>query len=156
MRMLRFGAAAATAAVLLFACGGEKPKGSGGQPKKPAAPAYKVQHDEAALAKAKEVYSKICFFCHGKTGKGDGSGGVALKPRPTSFTTAAFHKRLEQKGGLAYVKKVILKGGQGVGLSAGMPAHSIETYPTLKDEKVLTELAKYVVYDLGKYPKKLK
>ena len=158
MLTLRFGAAAAIAAAALFACGGDKPsEGGGGQPKKPEAPAYKVQHDEAALAKAKtEVYDRICWTCHGKSGHGDGPAGAALDPKPRTFDDPVFHKRVEKKGGLSYIKKVIIEGGQAVGLSAAMTPHTTEQWPALADDKVLTELAKYVIYDLGGYKKELK
>jgi len=38
------------------------------------------------------VYATRCAFCHGTSGKGDGPAGAALKPSPTTFTSADFWK----------------------------------------------------------------
>jgi cytochrome c5 len=158
MKHLRLGAAALITAGLLVACGGgEEPNKP--NTNKPEQTAFKLERNDAekaALTKAKEeVYAKICHTCHGMQGKGDGPAGVALNPKPRTFDDPEFHKRLESKGGLGYVKKVIVEGGPAVGLSVGMTPHPVEAWPVLKDEAVLTELAKYVVYDLGGYSKKL-
>lgn len=41
---------------------------------------------------AQQVYEARCAFCHGVGGKGDGTAGDALNPRPTDFTTADYWK----------------------------------------------------------------
>jgi mono/diheme cytochrome c family protein len=42
---------------------------------------------EASLA-GQKLYNNMCAICHGNKGKGDGMGGMSLKPRPTNITTA--------------------------------------------------------------------
>lgn len=44
----------------------------------------------ADVASGKKVYTKYCAVCHGKSGKGDGTGGQALKPKPRNYTKEAF------------------------------------------------------------------
>ncbi len=36
--------------------------------------------------KGKEIYKKYCFYCHGRTGHGDGMTVVALSTSPADFT----------------------------------------------------------------------
>jgi mono/diheme cytochrome c family protein len=46
--------------------------------------------DFKALAQGKKIYMKICWTCHGKTGKGDGPNVDNLEGKPADFTSAAF------------------------------------------------------------------
>jgi mono/diheme cytochrome c family protein len=46
----------------------------------------------ADAEKGKGAYDSRCAFCHGKSGKGDGPAGKALKPPPPDFTSATFWK----------------------------------------------------------------
>lgn len=47
------------------------------------------------IAEGKKLYEDpskgTCFVCHGKSGKGDGPGGVVLAIRPRNFTNCQFH-----------------------------------------------------------------
>jgi len=38
------------------------------------------------IAKGKKLFLQSCASCHGNTGKGDGTAGVALTPKPRNFT----------------------------------------------------------------------
>ena len=38
-----------------------------------------------ATDKGSKIYMKLCWSCHGKTGKGDGPAGAELVPAPTSY-----------------------------------------------------------------------
>ncbi len=40
----------------------------------------------AMLEKGKQLYTNTCSSCHGAEGKGDGTAGVALNPKPRNFT----------------------------------------------------------------------
>jgi len=39
-----------------------------------------------ATQKGQQLYNKLCWTCHGKTGKGDGPAGSGLKPKPRNFS----------------------------------------------------------------------
>ena len=41
--------------------------------------------DTKATEKGGKIYMKLCWSCHGKTGKGDGPAGAALVPAPASY-----------------------------------------------------------------------
>jgi mono/diheme cytochrome c family protein len=41
-----------------------------------------------AIAKGREVYADRCADCHGKKGRGDGSGGADLERKPSDLTNA--------------------------------------------------------------------
>ncbi len=56
---------------------------------------------------------KTCVPCHGESGTGDGVAGVALNPKPRDFTDATWQAKVDD----AHLKKVIVEGGTGVGLS---------------------------------------
>lgn len=40
------------------------------------------------VARGKEVYNVNCYTCHGTEGKGDGSAGASLNPKPRNFHAA--------------------------------------------------------------------
>ena len=47
-----------------------------------------VAADAKSVGAGKEVYDKQCAGCHGDTGKGDGSMGAELNPKPPDLTDA--------------------------------------------------------------------
>jgi len=47
-----------------------------------------VQADATSIAAGKSLYDKHCAGCHGETGKGDGSMGADLDPKPPDLTDA--------------------------------------------------------------------
>ena len=47
-----------------------------------------LKPDLAGIAAGKSLYTKECFSCHGKTGKGDGSAAVALGKSPGDLSSA--------------------------------------------------------------------
>jgi mono/diheme cytochrome c family protein len=63
---------------------------SGGAHRHPAAAKMKnpVAADAKSIEAGKELYDKHCAGCHGDTGKGDGSMGAELNPKPPDLTDA--------------------------------------------------------------------
>jgi len=45
-----------------------------------------VKPDPASIAAGQKVYDKNCAGCHGDSGKGDGSMGEDLNPKPSNLT----------------------------------------------------------------------
>ena len=82
---------------------------------------------------AKQLYEQICATCHGASGKGDGPTGQALQPKPADLATAL------QGKDEAYLAKVIMEGGSGVGKSSMMPA-----YQGVLSEEQIQSLIQYV------------
>lgn len=80
---------------------------------------------EAAMAEAKQVFSTRCASCHGPKGEGDGPAAAALNPKPRTLTSEEWQKSVTDE----HIAKVIVEGGQGVGLSPLMAAN-----PDLKDK----------------------
>jgi cytochrome c5 len=67
----------------------------------------------AATQEAATVWQQRCSTCHGLSGKGDGPAGAALTPKPRDFSSADWQKTVTDD----HLQKVILEGGQAVGLS---------------------------------------
>ncbi|MBI3397722.1 MAG: cytochrome c [Deltaproteobacteria bacterium] len=50
-----------------------------------------AQAKETATAKngdpetGRAIYEKYCFYCHGRTGRGDGAVAIAISPHPADF-----------------------------------------------------------------------
>lgn len=72
--------------------------------------------DAAAKAEADTVWAQRCSTCHGAGGKGDGVAAAALTPKPRDFTSATWQAGVTDE----HIQKVILEGGQSVGLSMMM------------------------------------
>lgn len=75
-----------------------------------------VKSDATSLAEGKELWSKHCQSCHGKTGLGDGSKAAQLKTEPGNFTKAdvqsqtdgaLFYKSSEGRDDMPNFKKKI-------------------------------------------------
>lgn len=73
----------------------------------------------AAKAQADTVWQQRCSTCHGPGGKGDGPAAAALTPKPRDFTSADWQKSVTDE----HIEKVIVEGGQAVGLSMLMTAN---------------------------------
>ena len=41
------------------------------------------------------LYSKLCWTCHGKNGKGDGPAAANLKPKPKDFSSTDIQKQTD-------------------------------------------------------------
>lgn len=75
---------------------------------------------------AAETYKTRCATCHGEDGKGSGSAGAALNPKPRDYTDQAWQGSVTDD----QIKSVILKGGAAVGKSPLMPgAPDLEQKP---------------------------
>ena len=66
---------------------------------------------------ARAVYDLRCAPCHGASGRGDGPAASGLKPVPRDLGDPAWQDRTND----AYLRKIIVNGGLGVGLSTRMP-----------------------------------
>ncbi|MFN2426452.1 MAG: c-type cytochrome [Candidatus Binatia bacterium] len=73
----------------------------------------------AATQEAETVWQQRCTTCHGAAGKGDGAAAVALNPKPRDLSSAEWQASVTDE----HVEKVILDGGQAVGLSMLMVAN---------------------------------
>lgn len=73
----------------------------------------------AAQAEADSVWQTRCSTCHGPGGKGDGAAAAALNPKPRDFTSAEWQKSVTDER----IEKVIVEGGQSVGLNMLMVAN---------------------------------
>src|SRR5262245_58414457 len=69
-------------------------------------------------AAAKANYDTFCVVCHGKTGKGDGPGGMTLSTKPKDFTDCARMKAISDETLFTAIKE----GGPAVQLSKDMQA----------------------------------
>ena len=72
-----------------------------------------------AKAEAETVWQTRCTTCHGATGRGDGPAAVALTPKPRDFSVAAWQASVTDE----HLNKVVVGGGQAVGLSMMMTAN---------------------------------
>ena len=48
-----------------------------------------------ATEKGKKIYQKLCWTCHGKTGKGDGPAAAALTVDPSDYTEASVQSQTD-------------------------------------------------------------
>jgi len=88
---------------------------------------------KSPAAEARQVFDTRCATCHGKTGKGDGPGAAALKPKPASFSDAAWQKGITDE----QIAKTIVEGGKAVGKSELMaPNLDLKAKPEVVKELV--------------------
>ncbi len=107
----------------------------------PAHPAPKAAHgagdrkaDPVAQA-GKVVYQQYCSTCHGAEGKGDGVSATGLPIKPQNLTEGRILNPLPDH----FLRTLISKGGQAVGLSPLMPGFT----PYLSDRQI-EEVIAYV------------
>ena len=87
------------------------------------------------MEEAKRIYRENCAPCHGESGKGDGVGARSLPVRPADHTNAAvMNSRTD-----AFLRDVIAKGGNAMGLSSFMPA-----WQGIFKDKEIEDLVAYI------------
>lgn len=79
-------------------------------------------------AEGKKIYESMCTICHGDKGKGNGTAGVSLTPRPANFL--AIKVRNESDGAIFWK------------LSEGNPP--MASYKTLLSEIQRWQLVNYI------------
>ena len=100
----------------------DPPKKSGSSPKT----ASTGKKAEGPDAEAEKLFKTRCVVCHGADGKGKGAGAAALKVKPRDYTDKEWQKTVTDDD----LKKIIVKGGAGVGKDPGMPANAdLESKP---------------------------
>ena len=92
-----------------------KPEAAVPKESPPQAEPSQIPKGDAVRGSAK--YAQICATCHGETGRGDGPGGITLKPKPRNLRDASYMSALSDE----HLFKVIDKGGPSVGKSVFMP-----------------------------------
>lgn len=118
----------------------QKAEPAAAEPKEAQPAAAEPEKTEVAAmdpaAEAKQIFQTRCTVCHGADGKGDGPGAAALNPKPRDYTNQEWQKSVTDE----HLHETIVKGGQAMGLSAGMPPN-----PDLADKpQVVDELVKIV------------
>lgn len=110
--------AAAGALGLVVSCGdGESDDADSGAGTTP-----EIEVSAEAMAEAKSFFDTTCSVCHGKTGKGDGPGAVALDPKPRDYTDKEWQKSISDED----IRKTILEGGAAMGKSPLMVAYKAQ------------------------------
>ena len=88
------------------------------------------------LDEANQLFGTLCATCHGPEGKGDGTGGATLEPKPRNYHDGAWQASVTDE----QIATVIVKGGPGVGKSPKMPPN-----PQLEGKpQVVAELVKRI------------
>ena len=81
----------------------------------PLDPATVLAPTAELLARGRDLYRQECAVCHGAQGRGDGPGGLALKPRPRDFTARAGWTR---NPGLDGIYQTLEEGIPGTGMAS--------------------------------------
>src|SRR5262245_64939976 len=84
---------AATAAIA--ACGGYTPPATAKVAAN--APSKHTASAAAGEKEAKEIFSSLCFTCHGNTGHGDGPGAATLNPKPRTFADVVWQDSVTEE-----------------------------------------------------------
>lgn len=74
---------------------------------------------EQARSAAKKIWSERCANCHGEKGMGDGPGALILRVRPRVLADSGWQAGVTDE----HIAKVIVDGGQSVGLDPQMAAN---------------------------------
>jgi mono/diheme cytochrome c family protein len=74
---------------------------------------------DSASDEAKALMADRCAVCHGENGDGHGPGAANLNPKPQDFRDRKWQKSVSDET----LTKVIVDGGQAIGLSASMPGN---------------------------------
>jgi mono/diheme cytochrome c family protein len=89
---------------------------------------------QAATDEAARIWRDRCANCHGERGLGDGEGAKVLPVRPRALGDSGWQSSVSDE----HIAKVILEGGQAVGLSPLMAANpDLRTKPEVVDALVL-------------------
>lgn len=51
--------------------------------------------DNTAATQGKQTYQKLCWTCHGQTGKGNGPTASGLNPKPVDFSADVFQQQTD-------------------------------------------------------------
>jgi mono/diheme cytochrome c family protein len=126
-------------AVVLTSCGGSQSTptvAAGDEPDVVPAPyagkTNPMANNADAAAKGKLIYDANCASCHGDTGKGDGSAGASLNPKPADLKDTK-----EDPDALVYYR--IAEGGMKPPHNSAMPAWKDQ----LKEEE-MWQLVTYI------------
>ncbi|CAG0976939.1 MAG: cytochrome c [Bacteroidetes bacterium] len=57
--------------------------------------ANSIPADQASINAGKHLFNKLCWTCHGQTGKGDGPASNNLNPKPADFSTVEFNEQTD-------------------------------------------------------------
>lgn len=114
-------------AALAGACGNTSPSPAGSEPS----------------SAAKVLFDTKCAVCHGITGAGNGPNADQFVPRPHDYTDPKWQASITDD----QIKRIIVKGGANLGMSPGMPSHTL-----LRDRPdVLDGLVK-IIRGFGRHP----
>lgn len=113
---------------------GRVERGDEGKPAAPVAAAEKgAATDDAAMAKARQIFAMQCQHCHGPQGRGDGPMAQRMNPGPRDYGSKEWQQSVTDER----IAEVIVKGGQGTGLNPMMPANpTLASQPELLDAMV--------------------
>ena len=84
---------------------------------------------------AQSLFNTLCVTCHGADGRGTGPMAAQLNPKPRNYTDPAWQASVTDDD----IKKIIVKGGAGVGKSNMMPGQ-----PQLEGDPELDALVKII------------
>jgi mono/diheme cytochrome c family protein len=54
-----------------------------------------VPSNSESIEQGKQIFKKLCWTCHGNTGKGDGPASKSLKPKPADFSSLDFNEQTD-------------------------------------------------------------